>query len=72
MGQNVKDAIISIPAYFNDIQLQAIKDAGTIAGLNALQIIKTKNSCYRRQNVLILYFTGCEGGHLKIQVEVKW
>ena len=32
LGQDVKDAVITVPAYFNDSQRQATKDAGTIAG----------------------------------------
>lgn len=38
-GQDVKDAVITVPAYFNDMQRNATKDAGTIAGLNVLRII---------------------------------
>lgn len=58
LGEEVKDAIITVPAYFNDSQRQATKDAGTIAGLNVLRIIneptaaslaygvdKTKKNC---------------------------
>ncbi|KAL7639404.1 UNVERIFIED_CONTAM: hypothetical protein RMT77_009905 [Armadillidium vulgare] len=39
LGGTVKDAVITVPAYFNDSQRQATKDAGTIAGLNVLRII---------------------------------
>jgi heat shock protein 1/8 len=39
IGQKVKDAVITVPAYFNDSQRQATKDAGVIAGLNVLRII---------------------------------
>lgn len=39
LGKKVKDAVITVPAYFNDSQRQATKDAGTIAGLNVLRII---------------------------------
>jgi L1 cell adhesion molecule like protein len=39
IGSSVKDAVITVPAYFNDSQRQATKDAGTIAGLNVLRII---------------------------------
>nr|AAS45710.1 heat shock protein 70 [Macrobrachium rosenbergii] len=39
LGSTVKDAVITVPAYFNDSQRQATKDAGTISGLNALRII---------------------------------
>ncbi len=39
LGEPVSDAVITVPAYFNDAQRQATKDAGTIAGLNVLRII---------------------------------
>jgi len=39
LGETVKDAVITVPAYFNDSQRQATKDAGTIAGLNVKRII---------------------------------
>ena len=39
IGSSVKNAVITVPAYFNDAQRQATKDAGTIAGLNVLRII---------------------------------
>ena len=39
LGTTVKNAVITVPAYFNDAQRQATKDAGTIAGLNVLRII---------------------------------
>ena len=39
VGEEVKDAVITVPAYFNDAQRQATKDAGVIAGLNVLRII---------------------------------
>nr|AQP31338.1 heat shock protein 70-5 [Laodelphax striatellus] len=39
LGTTVKDAVITVPAYFNDSQRQATKDAGAIAGLNVLRII---------------------------------
>ena len=39
LGSEVKDAVITVPAYFNDSQRQATKDAGVIAGLNVLRII---------------------------------
>merc|ERR1719350_1299573 len=39
LGRDVKDAVITVPAYFNDAQRQATKDAGVIAGLNVLRII---------------------------------
>ncbi|MBU3947515.1 MAG: molecular chaperone DnaK, partial [Proteobacteria bacterium] len=39
LGEKVTDAIVTVPAYFNDSQRQATKDAGKIAGLNVLRII---------------------------------
>jgi molecular chaperone DnaK len=39
LGQKINDAVITVPAYFNDSQRQATKDAGKIAGLNVLRII---------------------------------
>ena len=39
LGETVKDAVITCPAYFNDAQRQATKDAGKIAGLNVLRVI---------------------------------
>ena len=39
LGGTVKDAVVTVPAYFNDSQRQATKDAGLIAGLNVLRII---------------------------------
>jgi len=39
LGQKVTDAVITVPAYFNDSQRQATKDAGKVAGLNVLRII---------------------------------
>ncbi|MCL0087781.1 molecular chaperone DnaK [Dehalococcoidia bacterium] len=39
LGEKVTEAVITVPAYFNDSQRQATKDAGTIAGLNVLRIV---------------------------------
>ena len=39
LGTEVKDAVVTVPAYFNDSQRQATKDAGAIAGLNIQRII---------------------------------
>lgn len=39
LGEKVSDAVITVPAYFNDAQRKATKEAGTIAGLNVLRII---------------------------------
>lgn len=39
LGKKINNAVITVPAYFNDAQRQATKDAGTIAGLNVMRII---------------------------------
>ena len=39
LGKKVKNAVVTVPAYFNDVQRQATKDAGTIAGLNVARVI---------------------------------
>ena len=39
LGKKVNDAVITVPAYFNDSQRQATKDAGAISGMNVLRII---------------------------------
>jgi L1 cell adhesion molecule like protein len=39
LGTTVKDAVVTVPAYFNDSQRKATKDAGTIAGLNVIRVI---------------------------------
>jgi len=44
LGQEVKDAVITVPAYFNDAQRQATKDAGRIAGLNVLRLLAEPTS----------------------------
>ena len=44
LGEVVTDAVITVPAYFNDTQRQATKDAGKIAGLNVLRIINEPTS----------------------------
>lgn len=69
LGEEVKDAVITVPAYFGDNQRQATKDAGVIAGLNVLRIINEPtaaaiaygmdNKCEKEKNVLIF---DCGGG----------
>merc|ERR1719440_2211186 len=39
LGKDVKNAVVTVPAYFNDAQRQATKDAGTISGMNVMRII---------------------------------
>ena len=70
LGHVVKNAVITVPAYFNDAQRQATKDAGAIAGLNVLRIINEPTAAAiaygldkvgsgKSQNVLIF---DCGGG----------
>jgi L1 cell adhesion molecule like protein len=70
LGQPVRDAVVTVPAYFNDSQRQATKDAGVIAGLNVLRIINEptaaaiaygldkKNKSTKESNVLIFDLGG--------------
>src|ERR1700716_1683434 len=44
LGEDITDAVITVPAYFNDAQRQATKEAGEIAGLNVLRIINEPTS----------------------------
>ena len=39
LGEEVRDAVVTVPAYFNDAQRQATKDAGRLAGLEVLRIV---------------------------------
>jgi len=67
LGHTVTDAVITVPAYFNDAQRQATKDAGKIAGLNVLRIINEPTaSCLaygmdKKKDETILVFD-CGGG----------
>merc|ERR1711959_159826 len=62
LGQEVKQAVITVPAYFNDSQRQATKDAGKIAGLEVLRIINEPTAASlaygldKKQNETILVF----------------
>jgi molecular chaperone DnaK len=62
IGEKVKDAVITVPAYFNDAQRQATKDAGKIAGLNVLRIINEPTAAAlaygleKKKNETILVF----------------
>jgi molecular chaperone DnaK len=62
LGEKVTDAIITVPAYFNDTQRQATKDAGKIAGLNVLRIINEPTAAAlaygmdKKKNETILVF----------------
>ena len=73
LGEEVKNAVITVPAYFNDAQRQATKDAGAICGLNVLRIINEPtaaaiaygldNKCEQERNIII-YDVG--GGTLDV------
>src|SRR5690349_15706403 len=62
LGERVTDAVITVPAYFNDAQRQATKDAGKIAGLNVLRIINEPTAASlaygldKKKNETILVF----------------
>jgi molecular chaperone DnaK len=62
LGEKVSDAVITVPAYFNDAQRQATKDAGRIAGLNVLRIINEPTAAAlaygldKKKNETILVF----------------
>ena len=66
IGSSVTDAVITVPAYFNDAQRKATKDAGTIAGLNVLRIINEPTASAlaygleskAEENVLVYDFGG--------------
>ena len=62
LNQKVTKAVITVPAYFNDSQMTAIKDAGRIAGLDVLRIINEPTAAFlayafeRKSNETILVF----------------
>ena len=67
LGKEVKHAVVTVPAYFNDAQRQATKDAGTIAGLNVLRIINEPTAAAiaygldkknKEQNILVFDLGG--------------
>jgi molecular chaperone DnaK len=73
LGEKVTDAVITVPAYFNDAQRQASKDAGKIAGLNVLRIINEPTAASlaygldKKKNETILVFD-LGGGTFDISV----
>lgn len=73
LGEDVKDVVITVPAYFTDAQRQATKDAGKIAGLNVLRIINEPTAAAiaygldnckdgREKNILVF---DCGGKHVQ-------
>jgi heat shock protein 5 len=62
LGRKVKNAVVTVPAYFNDAQRQATKDAGTIAGLNVVRIINEPTAA------AIAYGLSKKGGEKNIMV----
>jgi molecular chaperone DnaK len=73
LGERVSQAVITVPAYFNDAQRQATKDAGTIAGLEVLRIINEPTAAAlaygldkRRDEIIAVYDLG--GGTFDISI----
>eukprot|EP00698_Gefionella_okellyi_P012996 TRINITY_DN352_c0_g3_i1.p1 TRINITY_DN352_c0_g3~~TRINITY_DN352_c0_g3_i1.p1 ORF type:complete len:689 (+),score=170.77 TRINITY_DN352_c0_g3_i1:241-2067(+) len=72
LGRPVKDAVITVPAYFNDAQRQATKDAGRIAGLNVLRIINEPTAAAlaygmdKKSGVIAVYDLG--GGTFDVSI----
>src|SRR5712664_327419 len=73
LGQKVEQAVITVPAYFNDAQRQATKDAGKIAGLEVLRIINEPTAAAlaygldkQKQGTIAVYDLG--GGHFDISI----
>jgi molecular chaperone DnaK len=73
LGEKVKDAVITIPAYFNDAQRQATKTAGEIAGLNVLRIINEPTAAAlayglekKKQETVVVFDLG--GGTFDVSV----
>src|SRR5512136_1032366 len=66
LGEKITDAVITVPAYFNDAQRQATKDAGKIAGLNVLRIINEPTAAAlaygldkKKEETIAVYDRGC-------------
>ena len=73
LGEKVTEAVITVPAYFNDSQRQATKDAGTIAGLNVLRIINEPTAAAlaygldkKKEETIVVYDLG--GGTFDVSV----
>lgn len=73
LGTNINDAVVTVPAYFNDSQRQATKDAGQIAGLNVLRVINEPTAAAlaygldkAEDNIIAVYDLG--GGTFDVSV----
>jgi molecular chaperone DnaK len=73
LGESVRDAVITVPAYFNDAQRQATKDAGRLAGLEVLRLVNEPTAAAlaygldkRKQGVIAVYDFG--GGTFDISI----
>jgi molecular chaperone DnaK len=73
LGDKVTDAVITVPAYFNDSQRQASKDAGTIAGLNVIRIINEPTAAAlaygsdkKKEGIIAVYDLG--GGTFDVSI----
>jgi len=78
LGDTVKEAVITVPAYFNDNQRQATKDAGAIAGLNVLRIVNEPtaaclayglNKIGKEMKIMVFDFGG---GTLDVTIMEMW
>lgn len=75
LGEKVTDAVITVPAYFNDSQRQATKDAGRIAGLNVTRIINEPTAAVlafgidkQFKNDRLIYVLDCGSGTLDLSL----
>lgn len=78
LGEEIKEAVVTVPAYFNDNQRQATKDAGTIAGLDVIRIINEPTAAClayglskvgKKMKIMVFDFGG---GTLDVTVMEMW